>query len=241
MIYKCEQYSDEWYQLRCGKVTASMVWAVTKKLKGRKAKDGTRIESTEEATDRRYYRERLLAETLTGVVGDSRYITKEMEWGMEWEPVARASYEVESNGMVDKVGFVTHDAIPRFGCSPDSYVGDDGLAQFKCPNTTTHLNYVLDGVVPEEYEPQMVAEMACTGRQWCDFVSFDPRLPAGIQKFTKRLERDETRVKEVEAAVLAFLAELDVLVAKLNGQEPTLEARLAASLAAVREEIPEPF
>lgn len=223
MIYKVEQYSDEWYALRCGKVTASMVWAVTKKLKDAK----------KEATDRRYYRERLLAETLTGVVSDSRYITKEMEWGMEWEPVARASYEVDQSGMVDKVGFVTHELIARFGCSPDCFVGDDGLAQFKCPNTTTHLNYLLDGIVPEEYEPQMVAEMACTGREWTDFVSFDPRLPAKMQKFVIRLTRDEKRIKAVEAEVLAFLAELDALVAKLNGQEPSLTEQLEASLAAV--------
>lgn len=225
MIYKVEQYSDEWYALRCGKVTASMVWAVTKKLKDAK----------KEATDRKYYRERLLAETLTGIVGDSRYITKEMEWGMEWEPVARASYEVDQSGMVDKVGFVTHDAIARFGCSPDCFVGDDGLAQFKCPNTTTHLNYLLDGIVPEEYEPQMVAEMACTGRQWCDFVSFDCRLPAKMQMFKKRLERDEKRITQVENEVIAFLAEMDAMVEKFGGQEPSLQSQLESSLAAARE------
>lgn len=228
MIYDVEQYSEQWWTLRSGRVTASMVWAVCKKLK---RKEG-------ESADRQQYRERILAQTLTGYQGEHEHDwkSKAMKWGTEFEATAKAQYEVKNGCAVGKMGFCTHQVIDRFSASPDGTVGSDGLIQIKCPNTTTHLSYRLADSVPEDYEPQMMAELACTGRQWCDFVSFDPRLPKHLQLFIKRLNRDETRIKDIESEVLAFLAEVDVIIAHLNGEEPTLEAQLKASLEMVRGE-----
>jgi len=104
-------------------------------------------------------------------------------------------------------GFALHASIPRFGASPDGLVGNDGLVEFKCPTTAVHLEYVANGVVPEEYHWQMLAQMACTERQWCDFVSFDPRLPDKFQLFIRRFHRDEARIAEMEAEVMKFLQE----------------------------------
>jgi hypothetical protein len=117
--------------------------------------------------------------------------------------------------MVDTVGFALHPSIERFGASPDGFVGDDGIVEFKCPATATHLDYLLAGVVPEDYHAQMLTEMACTGRQWVDFVSFDPRLPTRLQLFVRRFPRDDAKIAEIEAKVERFLEEIDVVLGSL--------------------------
>jgi YqaJ-like viral recombinase domain len=226
MIHNVEQYSEEWWKLRNGKVTASMVWAVLKRLK---RKDG-------EAQDRKHYRDRIVAQILCGWQGqkDDEWKGPEAEWGREFEPIARATYEVRTNSEVSKIGFCTHDSIDRFGCSPDGAVGSKGLVQFKCPKTTTHLNYLIDGIVPEEYEPQMAAELACMPeREWSDFVSFDPRLPEDLQLFIVRLDRNHERIAEIEARVMLFLDEVDAAIARLTRKEisPELRGKLRTAVA----------
>lgn len=205
MIVDVEQGSAEWIQLRCGLVTASRVADVMAKLK---TKD-------KEAAVRANYRAEIVCETLTGRAAD-HFVSFDMEWGTANEPLARAAYEIHFGADVDTVGFATHPSIKRFGASPDGLVGADGMVEFKCPATHTHIGYLLENKVPEDYVPQMLAEMACTGRQWCDFVSFDPRLPKRLQMFAIRFMRDEERIAEMEKAVELFLEEVDLTIERLE-------------------------
>jgi putative phage-type endonuclease len=220
-----EQRSDEWRMARCGKVTASEISNVlSKPAKGK-----------QETAGRANYRAQIIAEILTKKPQDDPYISRPMQWGIDQEPFARAAYELERGFMVDTVGFCDHPRIENFGCSPDGLVSDEGLVQFKCPNTATHIEYLLKGEVPAEYQAQMFAEMACTGRLWCDFVSFDPRLPEDLQFFVKRLHWDEARIVEIEQKVVEFLGEVrDVLnrLACMRDLVPVLKA--SVELAMVR-------
>ncbi len=172
----------------------------------------------EEAAKRRNYRAELISEILTGQA-TQHYITPEMRWGMEQEKFARAAYETRMNTMVDTPGFVLHATVDRFGATPDAFVGDLGLAQIKCPITSNHIDWILADSIPVEYAPQMLAEMACTGRAWCDFVSFDPRLPSHLQLFVKRYYRNEDHIRQLEQEVVRFNAEIDAVIAQLP-QEP---------------------
>ncbi len=203
MGYECEQRSDEWRSLRIGKVTASRICDVMAEIK------------KGEAATRRNYRAEIIVETLTQLPADN-YVSKEMQWGIDNEPFARAAYELNQDVMVTTVGFVTHPWIDRFGASPDGLVGDEGLVEIKCPNTATHIEYLLAGVVPADYQPQMLTAMACTGRKWCDFVSFDPRLPQHLQLFGRRFFRDDARIAEIEQKVEKFLEEVDDVLARLH-------------------------
>jgi predicted phage-related endonuclease len=101
------------------------------------------------------------------------------------------------------------------GASPDGLVGEDGLLEIKCPNTATHIETLLSQSVPGKYNTQMQFQMACTGRQWCDFVSFDNRLPDELQLFVKRVPRDNEFIKQMEDEVVKFLNELDIKIAQL--------------------------
>jgi hypothetical protein len=197
-----EQGSELWVAARCGLVTASRcadVIAMTKKG---------------ESAARRNYRSELIVEILTGVPYP-RYVSQEMQWGIDQEPFARAAYEMQRDLLVETCGFVVHPDIARFGASPDGLVGDDGLIQIKCPNTATHLTWMLAGAVPIEHCPQMLAEMACTGRAWCDFVSYDPRLPSHLQLFVRRYERDEAMIATLETEVVHFNAEIEQVLSAL--------------------------
>jgi putative phage-type endonuclease len=196
------QGSQEWLSARAGKVTASRICDVMAKIK------------SGEAAARRDYRAQIIAEILTGRPQEDGFINDEMRWGNEQEPFARAAYEVSAGVLVDKVGLVLHPRIDRAAASPDGLAGD-GLVEIKCPKTATHLQYLLAGEVPSKYQPQMLWQMACTERDWCDFVSFDPRLPQTLQLFHVRFRRDESRIKDMEAEVIAFLAEVDATLDRL--------------------------
>lgn len=227
-LVEVEQRSAEWLAMRVGIVTGSRVADVMAKLK---RKEG-------EAQCRADYKAEIVAEILTGRAAQ-HYVSPSMEWGVENELFARSVYEVEL-GAIEPVGFALHSKIARFGASPDGLVGEDGLVEFKCPNTATHIDYIIRGVVPAEYQCQMLAEMACAERQWCDFVSYDPRLPKRLQLFVRRFERDEARICEMEKEVEQFLAEVDELIAKVNActlvdLDLTLESQLRASLPAVKQ------
>jgi putative phage-type endonuclease len=203
-----EQQSVEWLQMRIGCVTGSRVADVMNMLK----RGG-------ESQRRKDYKSEIVCEILTGRAAE-HYVTPAMEWGTDNEPLARASYELEFDTEVTPVGFALHASIDRFGASPDGLVGSDGLVEFKCPTTATHIDNIINGCIPEQYQWQMLAELACTDRKWCDFVSFDPRLPKGLQLFVRRLDRDDERIKEMEENVRNFLDEVAaVLLSLTKGRE----------------------
>lgn len=191
------QGTPEWLQMRVGCVTASRVAEVIAKPK----------RGTGELACRANYRSEIICECLTGRSAE-HYVTPAMEFGIENEPVALAAYEMARDVEVGDGGFFLHDTISRFAASPDGLIGSDGLVEIKCPTTATHIDYMITGIVPEAYQPQMLAQMACTGRQWCDFVSFDPRLPKKLQLFVRRFPRDDGRIAEMESEVLKFLEEV---------------------------------
>lgn len=199
----CEQGTPYWKAVRCGLVTASRCADVLAWLK----KGG-------EKSERRNYRSQVVVEILTGVPTEQR-ITREMQWGIEQEPFARAAYELDRDVMVEIAGFVLHPDVARFGASPDGLVGSEGLVQIKCPNTSTHLAWMMAGVIPLEHAPQMLAEMACTGRLWNDFVSYDPRLPEHLQLFIRRMDRNETFIAQLETEVVRFNAEIEEMLEQL--------------------------
>jgi putative phage-type endonuclease len=197
------QGSDEWKALRLGKVTASRVSDVVARTK------------TGYGAGRANYMAQLIAERLTGTAAES-YTNAAMQHGTECEPEARAAFEFYQGVTVKEVAFVPHPKIDQAGCSPDGLVGDDGLVEIKCPNTATHLDTLLGQAVPSKYEVQMQFQMACTGRQWCDFVSYDPRMPENMRLFIKRLPRDDKRIAELESEIAAFLLEMAVKLSELN-------------------------
>lgn len=196
VIEGIEQQTTEWLQMRIGCVTGSRVADVMAKLK---RKDG-------EAQCRADYKSQIVCEILTNRAFD-HYVSPAMQWGLDNEIFARNAYEVAVDS-VQQVGFALHAKIQRLGASPDGLVGDDGLVEFKCPNTTTHLEYIITGEVPHEYHWQMLCEMACAERQWCDFVSYDPRLPKHLQLFVRRFHRDDARIAVMEVEVDQFLTEV---------------------------------
>jgi putative phage-type endonuclease len=198
-----EQGSAEWLAIRLGKVTASRITDVLAK-----GKSG-------EAATREDYRTELVVQRLTNEPGES-FTNAAMEWGTQTEPMARIAYEAHANVFVEQVAFVDHPTIEWFGCSPDGLVGETGLLEIKCPNSKTHIKYLLAGKPPAKYVPQMQCQMAVTGREWCDFVSYDPRLPEDLQLFVVRLERDVSYIMAMEEEVSKFLGEVSEMYSKLK-------------------------
>jgi len=235
-ILTCEQGTPEWHAARAGRVTASAIKNVMASGKG-----------NAEAAARRNYRIQILTEILTKQATPQAFVSKEMQWGTDQEPYARAAYEVQTEQMVDRVGFVFHPDIERSGASPDSLIGwvradlsPEGLVEIKCPLSATHIGYILDDVVPSDYQPQMLWQMACTGAKWVDFVSYDPRLPDNLSLFIKRFHRDEARINEMTAAVHLFLSEVDALMGQLAMARPFEAPALAMAQAipADHEDVP---
>lgn len=206
-----DQRTEEWFAARVGKVTASKI----ADLMARGAK-GQKLAGWDN------YMAQLLTERLTGQPSDS-FSNAAMQWGVETEPQARAAYQFLTDRTVEEVGFVTHPDIAESGASPDGLVGDDGLVEIKCPNTATHLDTLITETVPGRYVSQMQWQMACTGRAWCDFASFDPRLPPEMHLFVKRVNRDDEAIAQMESAVREFLAELqdkiETLTARFNTEK----------------------
>jgi putative phage-type endonuclease len=199
-----QQGTLEWRQLRLGKVTASRVADVMSKIK------------TGESASRKNYKMDLVVERLTNTPTSS-FTNAAMAWGTETEPLARMAYEAFTGTFVETVAFIQHPLIEWFGCSPDGLV-DDGLIEIKCPNTATHIDYLLAGVPPAKYVPQMQTQMACTGTKWCDFVSFDPRLPTELQLLVVRLNRDDSYIQEIEVEVKQFLDEVQQVYSQLKAR-----------------------
>ena len=197
-----EQRTDDWFAARLGKVTASRVADVIAKTK------------TGYGAGRANYMADLVVERLTGQKASS-FSNAAMEWGTEQEPNAKAAYAAKTGILVEDVGFIDHPTVAMSGASPDGFA-EEGLVEIKCPNTATHLEYIFDGKPPQKYITQMQWQMACAGKPWCDFVSYDPRLPERLQLLVVRVPRDDDYIKILEQEVTTFLQELDDKLNKLE-------------------------
>ena len=200
------QGSPEWHHARLGKVTASRISDVAAKIK------------TGWGASRAKYMGELIAESLTHEPTPS-FSNAAMQHGTDTEPQAAAAYAFYTDAELELVGFVDHPKIDQAGCSPDRLIGKDGLVEIKCPQTSTHIDTLLGGSIPKKYIDQMQWQMACTKRKWCDFVSFDPRMPPETQLFIQRVERDKERIKELEEMVVEFLTEMNEKIDRLTKLE----------------------
>jgi putative phage-type endonuclease len=156
----------------------------------------------------------LVCERLTGKPTEG-FSNAAMEWGVEQEAAARDAYSAKVGELVTEVGFVDHPSIANSGASPDGVVGA-GIVEIKCPSTATHIEYLFEREPPQKYFYQMQWQMACTGAEWCDWVSYDPRMPENLQLLVVRIPRDTDCIQMLEKEVSEFLAELDVKVSKLK-------------------------
>lgn len=206
-----QQGNEAWIAARLGKVTASRVADVIAKTK-----NGW-------GASRANYMAELIAERLTGVPADT-YTNAAMKWGTDMEPEARAAYSFYVDTDVVEVGFIEHPTIPMTGASPDGLVGDDGLVELKCPQTATHIDTLLGDPIPAKYIAQMQWQMAATGRKFCDWVSYDPRLPGSMRLFVKRVPRDDTMIAELEKLIFGFLVEVEEKTKALTKQFGQKEA-----------------
>ena len=198
-----QQRTSEWFAQRLGKVTASKVADVIARTK------------SGYSASRENYLAQLVVERFTGQPTES-YTNAAMQWGTDQEPFARAAYEHHTGTMVEECGLVLHPEISDSGASPDGLVGDDGLIEIKCPSTATMIETLLDDKIPGKYITQMQWQMACTGRAWCDFVCFDPRMPEGLQLYIKRVDRDDAYIADLASEIRKFLAEVEAKVSALQ-------------------------
>jgi putative phage-type endonuclease len=206
-----EQRTDDWFSDRLGCVTASKVADVMARTK------------SGYGAARANYMAQLVAERLTGT-REEGYCNAAMQRGIDLEPQARAQYEFHTGLTVTETGFERHPTIENCGASPDGLVGEDGLVEIKVPNTATHIATLRGGKIDDRYIKQMHLQMLCTGRKWCDFVSFDDRLPEEMQLHIQRVDLDEELAAEMEAEVTKFLSELDETVADLTARYLQKEA-----------------
>ena len=201
-----EQRTQEWFAERLGKITASRIADVVGKTK-----------SGGYGAARKNYMAELLCQRLTGQQ-EEKFTSAAMQHGTDTEPAARAMYMLETGTDVTETGFIPHPTIAMSGASPDGLAGEDGLIEIKCPNTATHLEFLQSRKPKHEYLLQMQWQMACTGRQWCDFISYDDRLPEKLAYRCIRIPRDDKLIAELEEEAVKFLTELDKTVRQLEEQ-----------------------
>ena len=194
-----QQRTEEWLTARAGKVTASCLDDVM---------------AAKTTAGYQNYMAKLICERLTGRA-EQTPVSAAMQRGTDLESLARDFYVVETGAMVEEVGFYEHPSILNSGASPDGIIGTDGLIEIKCPNTATHIKTLESKKPALKYMRQMQWQMACTGRKWCDFVSFDDRLPEHLSFFCTRIERDDEMIAELEKSVTTFLNELEAKINKL--------------------------
>ena len=188
---------------RIGRVTASRIADMLAKTK------------SGWSASRDNYMAELITERLTGKRA-AGYVNAAMQWGLDTEAEAKAAYSFYADANISDLGFVRHPEIVMAGATPDGGIGQTGLIELKCPLTATHLKTLRGAEVDGSYIKQMQFQMACTGRQWCDFVSYDPRLPEHLRLFVKRVKRDPEAIKEIEEQAVIFLEEIDKAITDLN-------------------------
>lgn len=199
------QGTQEWMDIRRGKVTASRICDVMASLKSGEAK--TRFQ----------YRAQLACEIITGETAPS-YQNEAMKYGIMNEPYARAAYEAQTGNITEQVGFIPHPKIEDAGASPDGInIGNPiSLVEIKCPNMLTAVIFWLDGAIPRDYMLQMQWQMACCQAEYCDYVVFRPDLPENLRLHIVRVERDDKLIEEIEKAVVEFNADVKSTVAQLR-------------------------
>lgn len=197
-----EQGSHEWLMARCGLITASRF----KDVMGR-VKNGSRN------ADGKKYLIEIIAERLTGNPAE-HFVNPAMKWGTEMEPRAREAYCRTTGRTVDQIGFVRHPTLPA-GASPDGIIDVEGLLEIKCPTTATHLATLMNGM-DEEHQCQIQGQMWVTGMMWADFVSYDPRLPIGMDLYIQRVPRDEAFIATLQTEIVAFDAEIEATIKTLK-------------------------
>lgn len=211
-VIDCEQGTAEWHAARCGRVTASRIADIVRKTKSGPSKM------------RETYAGELVAERLSGFQGEG-FTSVSMQWGKDNEDAARETYAFMRDAKVTRVGLVVHPVIDMAAASPDSLVDDDGMLEIKCPNTATHIATLLGARIDPDYEKQMQWGLECAGREWCDFISFDPRLPVEMQFHVRRVQRDPVLIAEITHEVRKFLAEVDDTIKQLRQRyQPISEA-----------------
>lgn len=224
-----DQHTAEWWEARRGKVTASRIGDIMGRKKGRKGEPG------DWTAKRQNYLDEKVAERITGKNRDRKKVAS-LDHRLELEPDARAAYEFYSDNTLTLVGFIDHPTIPDSGASPDSLVNDNGGLEIKCPDSTTHIDILLAGDIDRDYFYQCQFGMACTGRAWWDFVSFDPDQREELKLFVKRIDRDDAVIADIEQNVIQFLAEVDQKVAQvlaLIDNKTPLTTALESSLASL--------
>lgn len=196
-IIDCIQGTEEWHLARLGKATASHFSDCVAGGQGK---------------TRKTYMLQLLAERLTGEPTEG-FSNAAMQHGTDTEPLAREYYEQVNGCTVDQVGFIERDEW--VGASPDGLIGDKGLVEIKCPNSTTHIRYIMDGKVPTTYRKQIQGQLWVCEREWCDFVSYDPRVKSRPY-FCERVERDDKFIKELAIGVTMFVTDLKEMIDSFN-------------------------
>jgi len=153
------QGSYQWHELRLGKVTSSRM----KKVMG-----ANNLEVIDE----------IIAEEETGFCDDlDSYVSEDMQRGIDLEPMAVDQYVKLTGATVEEIGFVQCSELPLLGLSPDRFVGTEGALEVKCPKTKTHVKYIRQNQVPNDYKYQIFTYFLVNPDiQWVDFMSFDPRL-----------------------------------------------------------------
>ena len=198
------QRSPEWYAIRCGKVTASKVNDIM-----------TKVKSGGYGASRDNYMADIICERLTGKPTGG-FTSDSMQWGVDNEAAARKEYGNITFNDVTEIGFVEHPVLKMAGCSPDGLVSTDGLIEIKCPNTNTHIDTLLSKKIDKKYNCQMQMQMDCTDRKWCDYVSYDPRLPEGMRIVIIRVNRDEEFLKLMRAEIKFFNDEVEKKIQQLK-------------------------
>lgn len=198
-----DQRTPEWFAARLGKATASRIADVMAKTK------------TGYGASRENYLMELALERITNAQAPS-FTNAAMQWGVDTEPAARAAYEIATSQFVTEVGMIDHPTIPMCGASPDGFVGDKGLIEIKCPESKQHLKNLSTRMPDMKYIYQMQWQMACTNREWCDFVSYDPRFPEHLQLFIVRIPRSNDTISDIEIEVTSFLKQVDEMVKRIT-------------------------
>jgi YqaJ-like recombinase protein len=210
VLHLCQQRSEAWRQLRCGRLTASRAYDIWPRLR-----------ASDEPSRADYLRQ-LVTERLTGIPQAETFVSRAMERGRAKEAAARDAYAAHTGQVVQVSGFLTHGSLMA-GCSLDGHVGDprwDGVIEIKAPNTITHLKYATTRRVPRNYRAQITHHLWMTGVPWCDFVSFDDRVPGRWRLVVIRLTRDECPIAEYDLVARTFLAEVDTQVRALEALPP---------------------